>query len=291
MATVAAVILALVVVTAGTIYSENLLAHPSTTTIMQTTTNALTVLRPITSTSIVTSTLMAIPDEVENTNYTTGLMLLMDLNSTEIVNLNSTESTSILVLISEYNWRPSSNNVTGENDWKILGLTLEQCQDGPMGIGIYPGYYTLQNVSGAGNPLFLSNDIFGCPSRPIPPGVLPYYDFYPQSETAQVEVGTSTYQYVSGGNTSIETVTQFTVAPEQIAASIVVNSYCCRQIPFANCSCEYMGNALFQAGNYTIVGGDEWGGLVLSHFNVVYGGLDQTISNSDSADTDQSGTS
>jgi hypothetical protein len=239
--------------------------------VTQTITSDFTIIKPVTQTVTSSSTLFSTPFQVSYLNQTTGLMLQLSLNVTTIDEISQNNWTSILVLISEYNTRPVANNVTAENDWQLQGLSLGQCQNGPIGLGILPGFYSLGNISGAGKLLSLFPPVY-CPSVTFPPVFSPFYVFAPESEDAEVQGGYA-YQYNYSGNRT-STFTDITYDLESIGSSFVLNSYCCREIMGGqNCSCYTYGYIPFETGTYTIVGGDEWGDLVLSHITVISAGL------------------
>jgi hypothetical protein len=247
-------------------------ASPTTTEVLtQTVTSNFTAIVPITQTITSSSTIFSTPDQVSYVNATSGLMLQLSLNSTDIDQITPNDWTSILVFISEYNTRGTTNNITAANDWRMQGLSLGQCQNGPIGLGIFPGYYVLNNISAAGKSLSLFPPIF-CPTFTLPQAVAPFYVFAPQSAEAEVQGAYST-QYDHSGNTT-ETFTDLTYNLESITSSVTLNSYCCREIVGGqNCGCYTYGYIPFQIGTYTIAGGDEWGDIVVTHFSVVTASL------------------
>ncbi len=243
----------------------------STVVVTQTVTSNFTAIEPVTQTITSSSTIFSMPNQVSYVNSTTGLMLQLSLNATDIDQITPNDWTAILAFISEYNTRGETNNVTAENDWQMQGLSLGQCQNGPIGIGIFPGFYSLNNISKAGKALSLFPPIF-CPSFTFPQTLSPFFVFAPQSAEAEVEGGYST-QYNHFANTT-ETFTDVTYDLQSITSSVTLNSYCCREIVGGqNCGCYTYGFIPFETGTYTIVGGDEWGGMVLTHFSVISAGL------------------
>jgi hypothetical protein len=260
---------ATLVVTYNVLSSEINGTSLPTVVITQTTTSDLTVLQPVTQTVTSSSTIFSTPYEITYLNQSTGLMLELSLNATAIDEITPEYWTSILVLISEYNTRPESNNLSAENDWRVQGLSLGQCQNGPVGIGIFPGSYSQNNVSLAGKALSLFPPIF-CPAFTYPPANSPFYIFAPLSDQAEVQGGYA-YQYNYQDNRT-ETYTDVTYDLQTISSSVSLDSYCCREIVGGqNCGCYTYGFIPFQTGTYTIVGGDEWGDLVLTHFRVITG--------------------
>jgi hypothetical protein len=264
-------------------------SNVSTVIVTQTTTSDFTVIEPITQTVTSSSTVFSTPYQIGYVNQTTGLMLQLSLNATTIDEISQNNWTSILVLISEYNIRPESNNVTAENDWLLQGLSLGQCQNGPIGIGIFPGGYSLANISLAGKVLSLFPPIF-CPAFTFPPVLSPFYLFAPQSDNAEVEGGYA-YQY-NYSNNRTATFTDVTYDLETISSSVSLNSYCCREIIGGqNCGCITYGFIPFKTGTYTIVGGDEWGDMVLTHFRVISASFSYTTPTTNESQTYAVGTS
>jgi len=261
----------------------------STIIVTQTTTSDFTVIEPITQTVTSSSTVFSTPYQISYVNQTTGLMLQLSLNATAIDEISQNNWTSILVLISEYNIRPETNNITAENDWRLQGLSLGQCQNGPIGIGIFPGAYSLSNISLAGKVLSLFPPIF-CPAFTFPPVLSPFYVFAPQSEDAEVEGGYA-YQYNYSDNRTA-TFTDVTYDLQSITSSVSLNSYCCREIIGGqNCGCVTYGFIPFKTGTYTIVGGDEWGDIVLTHFRVISADFSSSPLTTNESQTEAVGTS
>ena len=212
---------AAVVVSYGVLISPIGGSNASTVIVTQTTTSNFTLIKPITQTLISSSTVFATPYQVAYLNQTTGMMLQVSVNATTIDEVTPDRWTSILVLISDYNTRPETNNMTAENHWKAQGLSLGQCQNGPIGIGIFPGLFTYENISGAGKVLSLFPPAF-CPTFEFPPVITPFYQFAPQSEAAVVQGGYA-HQYDSSGNTT-QTFTDVTYDLKTIASSVTLNS-------------------------------------------------------------------
>ena len=123
------------------------------------------------------------------------------------------------------------------NDWPINGLSVSECSDYyPLGIAILEGYYTEQNVTAA-TPLSLYLNS-GCSIGPI----IKSYTFQP---------------------TSSKTI------PECDSVSS------CPELVFTKSQLSYSGYDdypiihPFNVGNYTVVGGDEWGHIAIQYFTVV----------------------
>ena len=170
---------------------------------------------------------------------TGGLNLSLSLGSTLI-----SPGQAVSVSIDEWNTLPTENMVPSASSWPLQGLTLGPCGtlNLPIGIEIARGFYTSSNISGA-QPLQLSAPgIYNCPA------ILSYitaYDYEPYSDTATV-VG------------SCDPNPCFT---ENVNSTTSVAGYWTTTSTFSN----------FTLGEYTVVGGDEWGSLVILHFTVVEG--------------------
>ncbi|MDE1853741.1 MAG: hypothetical protein KGI38_08345 [Thaumarchaeota archaeon] len=166
-----------------------------------------------------------------------GLNLGLYVNS-EVVKAGS----SVEVMIYENN--PNGKvRVPAANNWPVPGLSLGPCGtlNAPMGVGILAGYYTGNNISSVTSGQLLAlyqPGTYNCPD--ILSGVTGY-SFAAGSETAGIlqDNGTS------------PTVT------EAMNANVTASGYWTSAFSF------------FQPGYYTVVGGDEWGTLLISHILVV----------------------
>jgi hypothetical protein len=179
----------------------------------------------------------------------TGLKMTMILNSTRIIS-----GQAVSVSLSETNTLSQFNNITGATDWSYNGFQEQLCSPGigfqnlPFSIAIVPGYYTEANVSGTTSlPLYWSKCwvLPACVSLGGPPN---RYDFYPLSSTALVHNGTG----FASANESVSTTISFVGSYDQACLGIQV------QGPPPS----------FPTGTYTVIGGDEWGQLVLLYFTV-----------------------
>jgi hypothetical protein len=176
-----------------------------------------------------------------------GLMLSLSLNATTFQ-----PSQEISVLIDEHNTLPTENNVTASYSWPLNGLSLGlTCENSnyPVGVAIFQGYYTSSNISSTA-PLQLYNPsiTYHCPVM-LPIG---YYSFAPLSDTASVFCITAGG---FGGGEPNPCLTDFKVSSEITVTGYWTNDH---EPTFCN----------FTPGTYTVVGGDEWGALVVLHFVV-----------------------
>ncbi len=174
----------------------------------------------------------------------TGLALELFLNSTSI---RPGEGISISVV--ELNTLPGVNNASASTRWPLKGLGIGPCGplNLPMGAAVFQGYYTATNISSAQQLQLYKPGTYVCPM--ILSGIDAYV-FQPMSFSAAI--------YASGSQSPWSTL--------NMSSSIGVSGY-------------WAGNLLlgptfggFSPGLYTVVGGDEWGTLVVLHFLVASSG-------------------
>ena len=168
---------------------------------------------------------------------TSGLNLSLSLGSTLI-----SPGQAVSVGIDEWNTLPQENVVPSASNWPLQGLTLGPCGtlNLPIGIEIARGHYTSSNISSA-QPLQLSAPgMYSCPAIFL----VSSYTFEPSSDVAvgsfteRVSSTTNATGYWTGGNPPFYDTSTF---------------------------------SNFTLGEYTVVGGDEWGALAILHFAVVGG--------------------
>jgi hypothetical protein len=167
-----------------------------------------------------------------------GLSLTISLNSTTYH-----PGEQVCVNIQGKNILPTENEVRAARNWPVHGLTLTPCGRlyYPFGISILQGYYDSGNVTGA-TPLqiFDPNVIRTCPLMEV----VVSYDFQPWSDSANVYTAYELMPWSVNMTTEVK------------PAGFWTGSY-----PNATAS-------NFTPGMYTVVGGDEWGTLVILHFTV-----------------------
>jgi len=152
----------------------------------------------------------------------------------------------IVITISESNTLRAPISINFSSNWRVEGLSLSQCgtSGSPFAVGVVYGFYTAANVSSAE-----VLDIFAPTSFPAGDCAPPIFDassyiFQPQSSIVSI-----VYPLLDS---------QPQVFNETDVASISANGYLPK-----------VGNwTEFQMGTYTVVGGDEWGNLLLLHFEV-----------------------
>lgn len=175
-----------------------------------------------------------------------GLSLTLSLNSTTY---HPREQVSIT--INEKTILPIENKIHAADEWPVHGLTLTPCGtlNYPFGISILQGYYDAKGVA-AITPLqlFDPNVAYHCPM--ILAGIVSY-DFQPVSNIALIR--TSWDSEPGAIKMSINMTTKVTSAGFWTGSR--------SSATFSN----------FTPGIYTVVGGDEWGALVILHFTIDLG--------------------
>jgi len=166
------------------------------------------------------------------------LSLTLSLNSTTYY-----PGEQIPITIDENNTLPMENNIHAADRWPVQGLNLGPCGtlNYPFGISILQGYYDEKSVATV-TPLqlFDPNASYHCP--PILAAVS--YDFKPWSDIAAIYTGYDSEPW-SINMTARVTSAGFWTGSRPNAT-------------FSN----------FTPGIYTVVGGDEWGALLILHFTV-----------------------
>jgi len=168
-----------------------------------------------------------------------GLSLTLSLNSTIYH-----PGEQISVTIKEKNTLAVENNIPVDNRWAVQGLSLGPCGtlNYPFGISIVQGYYDAKDVIGvAPLQLFDPNAAYRCPM--ILTGITSY-DFQPSSDIAAIYTGYDSEPW-SINMTVKSTSAGFWTGSRPNAS-------------FSN----------FTPGVYTVIGGDEWGALVILHFTI-----------------------
>jgi len=168
-----------------------------------------------------------------------GLSLTLSLNSTTYH-----PGEQISITINEKNTLARENNIHVANRWPVQGLSVGPCGtlNYPFGISILKGYYDIKSVA-AITPLqlFDPNAVYHCPM--ILAGIVSY-DFQPGSDVAAI------YTSYDSEPWSINMTAKVTSAGFWIGSR--------PKATFSN----------FTPGIYTVVGGDEWGALVILHFTI-----------------------
>lgn len=234
----------------GSIGTQSLKSSSTSSSIQTfTVTTTATHFVPTTSTQTMTQyvDLYSPPNNASATNSTLGLSLTLSMNSTLI-----RPGQAIKVAVSLFNELPEVNNVSWTSNWKLNAFTntsnphsLGIACFSPANILVFHGFYDNTNVSSAINPLEV--------------GYMPFHSCFNTNYSLYLFQPTSTYANVS-----------FTNPPNYdnalyMSASTAIIGYC-------NYATDGSGVCLsgFPAGTYTIVAGDEWGQIVILHFEVYY---------------------
>jgi hypothetical protein len=204
----------------------------------------MTPLTPTTSateTTKTTSTTTTILNGVNSTSTTSinGLRLSLSLDSTTYQ-----PGQSVAITIDETNMLPSTNSVPASDKWPLSALGVGPCgpMNYPFGIAIFQGNYTSSDILSA-TPLKLYNPtaMYNCPA--ILSGISAY-EFQPSSDTAAIfQNSSSSPAMTESMNSEVQSTGYWVASPSETLTN-------------------------FAPGIYTVVGGDEWGTLVVANFMV-----------------------
>jgi hypothetical protein len=190
------------------------------------------------TTASTTTTKSDIVDSASSTSAN-GLKLSLSVDSTPNV------QHQISITLDEINILSEINNVPVSDNWQYKGLGVAPCDfTSPYGIAVFRGDYTSSNFS-TGTPLTLYDPHVTrlCPTNyPVIS-----YSFQPSLDWVHV----------------IENPANSINNSQQMQYEITIDGYW----PDDN----YTSNSQltnFAPGVYTVVGGDEWGALVVVHFTV-----------------------
>jgi len=224
-----------------------------TTTKTTSSTTASTSSSSITTNMGFTTTALAnssYPTTLTTTNTSIGLNFTLTLNSTLLIG-----GQAINISASVTNDRSTFNNLTSASNWSevwLLGWGMIDSCNSFANAQIFQGYYTQSNITSlqSGTELQLAKPLFppmGCPF--IPGAWSTYFPFQPHES----QVG---YQYSTSGD-------------------------------YGNASSASSNSTfrLFDTGVYTVAAGDEWGQVVILHFNVTNNSVQTSSSNTISANT------
>ena len=249
-----------ILVIGGAIYLSPVISGTTTSltgsTAQQTTTSLQTTQSMVTNTTT-TQRFVPTPETVETTNSTLGLELALSINSTGVPG-----NDAINVATSIFNTLPTANNLTASNNWKIQYLLSGPCDFGnwtldPEGIAIFRGYYEMNNISSA---------------TPIP--------VWARIECVVPTVGNNTNVY------TLKNITSYSFLPKNDSGYLAADYYLSSEIIAKGVFSTQMsaGDITIWASNnsgffnslessspatYTLVAGDEWGQIVLLHFQVI----------------------
>ncbi len=177
-----------------------------------------------------------------------GIVLTMSIWGTTV-----RPNTSLTFEIDEFNPTSRVVNLSYANSWDLLSLrSTWRCFNGapPYGIAAFRGYYTLQNITSAKDVLLDNKGPHSCPASVLAmrPTV---FSMSPWSNRMQVRYDDGWNMTLWGYNDQIFIVNYGTTSTPDMP----------------NISGGFLLGST-QPGVYTIVGGDEWGALLLFHFSV-----------------------
>lgn len=201
-----------------------------------------------------------------------GLRLTLSVSPSDVY-----AGDSVNVSISDFNTLAStySPRIVGPPTVGGNPLSVGPCSQLPLGIGVYQGNYDSGNISQA-TQLDLSQPglVYLCPAE----FAVAYFSFNAQSN----EVTLYSMQPSGQGNSTV-TSRMWTV-PDVFTENF--SGYWTAQNQTCAISCDVFHQ--FLPGVYTIVGGDDWGQLMIVHFTVSPG---QTTSTSEQSSSSISTTS
>ena len=152
----------------------------------------------------------------------------------------------IMINISIINPTAHAVTINAAQDWPINGVALGPCGTGglPMGIAVYGGYYTGSNITAAGTPLAV-----------FEPGVYDCISVYVRSFVFSPYGSSSTQRSDINGS--------FHVGSYSLSYHWVLSGFWVGQ----GTSSSPAVLEPFQPGPYTVVCANEWGQMVILHFN------------------------
>jgi len=165
-----------------------------------------------------------------------GLELSLALNASSLPTGKGIAATAV-----EMNTLATPNNVSAAADWPVGNLAVGPCGplNYPVGIAVLRGNYAAGNVSSAKALQIYHPGVAACPM--VLAGITSF-EFQPSSDNATIFGGCQ-----PGG----------ACLSEIVDSTVSVNGY-------------WNGGAFtsFPCGFYTVVAGDEWGGIAMIHFSV-----------------------
>ena len=167
-----------------------------------------------------------------------GLSLTVSISSTDYK-----PGSKIIITIDETNTLAHENNVSAANAWPLKGLTLGGCGtlNYPFGLAILQGNYDQTNFTSVTplQSLYDLNAVYSCPMLLQ----VTSYVFEASSDFAFINSGTA-YTNRAQISYTCDVAGSWSGSPSAIYSN-------------------------FTPGIYTVVGGDEWGTVVIEHFTVV----------------------
>jgi len=177
----------------------------------------------------------------DSSKATNGLSLSLTLDS-----ITYQSGQGIVIILDELNTLPALNNVPNAENWPYSHLQKDKCDFiSPFGLVIFRGDYTATNYSAA-TPLTIYDPhaTLLCPTI----YTITAYSFQPSSDMANL------VQISNPGPTG---------NAHQMNYELTIQGYWPDNVYSSNSQLT-----AFDTGVYTVVGGDEWGNIVVVHFTV-----------------------
>jgi hypothetical protein len=169
-----------------------------------------------------------------------GLRLYLSLDGTAYK-----AGQQVLITLDEQNTLTTVNNIPAAHNWPVKGLAIGHCGtiNYPFGFAIFKGYFSADDASTA-TPLNLynPNEAYHCP---MILSEITAYNFKPSGDIADI-LGSCT--------------------PDKCISDMVTKT----GVPITGywTTGSLINSSNFDPGIYTVVGGDEWGNIVILHFTV-----------------------
>ncbi len=220
---------------------------------------------------------------VETTNSSLGLKLILSVNSTSIPSQDAISMTASI-----RNTLPSTINLSAANNWAIQGLSSGPCDIGnsnnklftPVGFAVFKGFYGLNNITSAGSSLpvwamvgcmvdlaFNGTNVLGALTN------ITSYSLLPQGVNNLGNDSGSYVAYYRASNIPSpcnSTVCPYSETTQTIAKGVFPTRLGAQATIYAANGTGFynsLGSSL--PATYTLVAGDEWGQIVLLHFSVI----------------------
>lgn len=172
-----------------------------------------------------------------STSGSSPLRLYLSADSTSI---NSGQAIGIDISVNSTLSKPVI--VYEQDNWAFGVMMLKPCSHTPVGISILDGYYTQKNMTMLKQLPIYSQTVL-CPTTQ---NFVKSYEFQPLSSQARIVECVSDTQFSCSGTIKMKYHVSFNGVWE-----------------------TWNVFRPFISGTYTIVGGDEWGHIVIQHFEVV----------------------
>jgi hypothetical protein len=194
-----------------------------------------------TSRSFATSTSTGASTYTSVASPASGLELSLGLNGTSISTGEELTATAV-----DVNTLTTADNVSAAKDWPIGNLAIGPCGqlNSPVGIAVLSGNYDAANVSSGKSLQIYDPAVYACPA--MLSGIDGFL-FQPSSDNATVYGSCGSAACFNETASAILSVTGYWTGGPSTFTS-------------------------FPSGIYTVIAGDEWGGIAILHFAVVASG-------------------